>query len=135
LAHGLHLLLSSLGAWLIGERLCAFCCGLLDRTHGLWRSELTGEDLLGQALESSGKCAERATDCASAKGQGCFTSTDDLVHHTWLLWQWCVLLLEGGCVFLALGQLVGLRHGVELRRSALGGILDDPGCVFVGCCH
>jgi hypothetical protein len=131
----LHLLLASLCSWLVGERLCAFCRGLLDCTHGFWRAELTGQDLLGQTLESSGQCAERATDCASSKGQGCFTSSDDLIHHARLLWKWCVLLLEGGRVFFTLGQLVGLSHGVELRRSALGGILDDPGCVFVGCCH
>jgi hypothetical protein len=131
----LHLFLASLGAWLIGERLSACGCGFLDRTHGFWRSELTRQNLLGQALESSGQCAERAADCASAKGQGCFASADDLIHHAWLLWCWCVLSLERGRVFFTFGKLVGLRHSVELRSSALGGILDDPGCVFVSCCH
>jgi hypothetical protein len=127
--------LASLGAWLVGERLSACGCGLLDRTHGFWRAKLTGQDLLRQALESSGQSSERATDCASAKGQGCFSSADQLLAEAWFLWQWCILLLECGCCFFTLGKLVGLRHGVELRSSALGGILDDPGCVFVSCCH
>jgi hypothetical protein len=122
-------------AWRVGKSLCALCCGLFDCTHGFWRAKLTAKDLLGKACTCACDGSDGATDCACSKGQSGFACANKFINHPRLLGQWCVLLLESGCVFFALGKLVGLRHGVEFRSSAFGRILDDPSCVFVGCCH
>ena len=99
----LGLFLPCLGAWGVGESLRTLCRSLLDCTHGFWRAKLAAKDLLGKACTCACNGANGATECASAKSQSGFACTDDLIHHARLLWQWCVLLLEGGRVLFSLG--------------------------------
>jgi hypothetical protein len=131
----LGLFLPCLAAWRICECLCAFGCGLLDCTHGLWCSKLATKYLTCQTSYGSTNGTNGSKGGTCAKSQSRFTCANELIDHTRLLWCWCVLLLKGCCVLTLFGKLVGLCNSIKVRRATLISVLNNPCCVFLSCCH